>query len=81
METIYAISSGATKAGVCVIRISGEDASNSLKTLTKQPLPKHRLASVRNLYDGDELLDDALVIYFESPNSFGNVRASTASGR
>ena len=70
METIYAISSGATKAGVCVIRISGEDASKSLTSLTNKPLPKHRMASVRYLYDGKELLDDALVIYFQSPNSF-----------
>jgi len=70
METIYAISSGATKAGVCVIRISGEFASASLHALTKKPIPAHRMASVRYLYDGNELLDDALVIYFEGPNSF-----------
>jgi tRNA modification GTPase len=70
METIYAISSGATKAGVCVIRISGEDASKALTELTSKPLPEHRLASVRYLYDGEELLDDSLVIYFQAPNSF-----------
>jgi tRNA modification GTPase len=70
METIYAISSGATKAGVCVIRISGEEASKSLTELTNNSLPEHRMASVRYLYDGEELLDDALVIYFKGPNSF-----------
>lgn len=70
METIYAISSGATKAGVCVIRISGEHASKALLELTNRPLPSHRMASVRYLYDGEELLDDSLVLYFEGPNSF-----------
>jgi tRNA modification GTPase len=70
MENIYAISSGATKAGVCVIRISGPEAEKSLQVLTNKPLPQHRMASVRYLYDNEELLDDALVIYFESPKSF-----------
>jgi tRNA modification GTPase len=70
METIYAISSGANKAGVCVIRISGPNAKQSLLKLTKKPLPENRLAVLRYLYDGEELLDDSLVILFEGPNSF-----------
>jgi tRNA modification GTPase len=72
-STIFALSSGAGKAGVAVIRVSGAGAVPALQTLlgARQRVPAVRRASVRTLFDerGD-VLDEALVTRFEAPHSF-----------
>jgi len=70
MDTIFALSSGMAKAGVAVIRISGNDVCQVISNLTKLPVPKPRMASLRKIYDGEQVLDNALVLYFKGPNSF-----------
>jgi tRNA modification GTPase len=70
--TIYALSSAPGRAGVAVIRISGSSAVHALSALTDKPLPPPRTTAVRSLKDpatGD-LLDSAMVIFFEAPASF-----------
>ena len=42
--TIYALASGAGRAGVAVIRISGPEAGDALSLLTGKPLPAARRA-------------------------------------
>lgn len=70
--TIYALSSGAGKAGVAVIRVSGGGAGGVLDRLTAECRPPVRVASVRSLVDPQtgSLLDQALVLWFEGPASF-----------
>lgn len=70
--TIYALASGAGRAGVAVVRISGGRAGTALAALTTKPLPQPRLASLVRLKDphSGETLDDALVLWFEGPASF-----------
>lgn len=71
-DTIFALASGAGRAGVAVVRVSGPRAAYVLAAMTLRPLPPPRRASLRRLFDptiGDAL-DDALVLYFPGPASF-----------
>eukprot|EP00594_Rhizosolenia_setigera_P002231 CAMPEP_0178953392 /NCGR_PEP_ID=MMETSP0789-20121207/8392_1 /TAXON_ID=3005 /ORGANISM="Rhizosolenia setigera, Strain CCMP 1694" /LENGTH=650 /DNA_ID=CAMNT_0020634643 /DNA_START=155 /DNA_END=2107 /DNA_ORIENTATION=+ len=83
-DTIFALSSGGGGEGgaataVAVIRISGPQSLKALQMLTS-PLPssspskplKPRYAHLRTLYEynSQEILDQALVLYFPGPNSF-----------
>lgn len=70
-KTIYALSSGAVPSGVAVIRISGPDAADLLRSLGGE-LPEPRRAVVRTLCDPvtEDPLDEALVLFFEGPASF-----------
>ncbi|MDH3231899.1 MAG: tRNA uridine-5-carboxymethylaminomethyl(34) synthesis GTPase MnmE [Alphaproteobacteria bacterium] len=69
-ETIFALSSGAGRAGVAVIRISGPAAGAALDALAgTRPAARH--ASLRTVRDpaNDETLDRALVLWFPAPAS------------
>eukprot|EP00049_Salpingoeca_infusionum_P005023 m.87382 g.87382 ORF g.87382 m.87382 type:complete len:386 (+) comp12827_c0_seq5:189-1346(+) len=72
--TVFALSTGHGKAGVAVIRISGDKAFSALQALLQPctPLPKPRMASLCKLYDPttQHLLDFALVLCFAQPASF-----------
>ncbi len=69
--TIFALSSGLGRAGVAVIRISGELAGKTLFALTgKKSTP--RRAELNALHDpqSGKLLDRALTLWFPGPHSF-----------
>ncbi|MGD9801918.1 MAG: tRNA uridine-5-carboxymethylaminomethyl(34) synthesis GTPase MnmE [Hyphomicrobiaceae bacterium] len=69
-STIYALSSGAGRAGVAVIRISGPAARSVLDRMAA-PCPPHRRAVFRKIVHPTtgELLDAALVLFFAGPSS------------
>ena len=69
-STIFALSSGAGRAGVAVIRVSGPAAGPALD-LMAPPRPKPREAAFRSIRHPhtSEPLDRALVIYFGAPKS------------
>jgi tRNA modification GTPase len=69
-DTIVAQSSGRPPAAIAVIRASGPRAKPVAERIAG-PLPAERHASLRRLVDpGDgELIDEALVIRFDAPNS------------
>jgi tRNA modification GTPase len=69
-ETIYALSSGAGRAGVAVIRISGPAAGGALEALAgKRPAARKAvLRRLRELGSG-ETLDRGLVLWFPAPGS------------
>lgn len=70
MDTIFALSSGAGRAGVAVIRLSGPRAGRALEALTGT-LPEPRAARVRRLSHPDgQLIDRALVLWMPGPASF-----------
>lgn len=71
-ETIFALASGAGRAGVAVLRISGPQAGRALAALTLRPLPAARRVVRRRLFDAlsGEALDDALVLWMPAPASF-----------
>lgn len=69
--TIFALASGAGRAGVAVVRISGPEAGRALTALSAKPLPRPRLATLRRLSDaGGALIDEALALWFPAPHSF-----------
>lgn len=70
METIFALSSGRGKTGVSVIRISGDLAKKSLDVFEITKPIKPRFAELCKLRHNGEVIDNALVLYFENPNSF-----------
>ena len=45
--TIFALSSGPGVSGVAVVRISGPEASNVIKSLTGREIPAPRMATLR----------------------------------
>jgi tRNA modification GTPase len=69
--TIYALASGIGKAGVAVIRISG-DASESIFSILCSKSPPPRVATRFSLVDpqSQNLLDQALALWFPAPASF-----------
>jgi len=70
-STIFALSSGRGRAGVAVIRISGVRARDALEMLTGA-VPEPRQAALMRLTNPQtqELLDEALVLFFARPASF-----------
>lgn len=69
-DTIFALSSGRPPAAVSVIRVSGPAAHEATRRMAGT-LPDPRIAAVRELRDplSGDLLDEALVLRFDSPAS------------
>ena len=70
--TIYALSSGPGISGVAVIRVSGKNTAEVVKTITKAKLPPPRMATLRkfNKNGGKKLIDEGVIIWFPAPNSY-----------
>ncbi|MCL1785823.1 MAG: tRNA uridine-5-carboxymethylaminomethyl(34) synthesis GTPase MnmE [Alphaproteobacteria bacterium] len=60
------------RAGVAVVRVSGRDLSGLLKKIRNQKSEiRNRIATLADLKDdAGEIIDRAIVIYFQGPNSF-----------
>jgi tRNA modification GTPase len=71
-DTIVALASGAGRAGVGVIRLSGPQAGDVLGALTARDLPKPRCATREAFCDPRTglSLDDGLALWFPGPHSF-----------
>lgn len=71
-ETIFALASGAGRAGVAIIRLSGGASAGACRAVTcKAPPPPRqaRLAAIHDPRDG-ELIDQGLILWFPGPASF-----------
>lgn len=69
MDTIFAEATPPGRGGVSVLRISGPGARVAAESLAG-PLPTARRAEFRTLREGDEVLDQALVLWFDAGRSF-----------
>ncbi|HVZ10360.1 tRNA uridine-5-carboxymethylaminomethyl(34) synthesis GTPase MnmE [Rhodopila sp.] len=70
-ETIFALASGAGRAAIAVMRISGPRTAAVLAALCGGALPPPRQASLRRLRDGkDGTLDRALVLWLPGPRTY-----------
>ncbi|XP_045101146.1 tRNA modification GTPase GTPBP3, mitochondrial-like isoform X2 [Portunus trituberculatus] len=72
-STVFALSSGQGKCGVGVVRVSGDQASSALTSMTHPAtLPRPRTATLRRIVHPTtgEALDRALVLWFPGPQSF-----------
>ncbi len=69
MDTIFALASGSTRAGVAIIRVSGPKALFALEKFSgKTGIP--RMAQLVTLTDEGRQIDKGLAVYFKSPASF-----------
>lgn len=83
-DTIYALSSAPGRAGVAVIRLTGSQAVETLKIITKSPLPPARKMMVRSIWSSSQIADEAMVVWFEAGASFTSeqmVELHTHGGR
>lgn len=69
MDTIFAEATPPGRGGVSVVRLSGPKARATLESLAG-PVATPRLAALRALRDGEDLIDRALVLWFEEGHSF-----------
>jgi len=70
--TIYALSTGSGISGIAVIRVSGKNTTNVIKTITGEETPAPRVATLRkfNKNGSKELIDEGVVLWFPGPNSY-----------
>jgi tRNA modification GTPase len=70
--TIFALASGAGRAGVAIVRLSGKGCRSVLEALSGKPPRAARHAERRTLLDPEtgEIIDRALILWFPEPASF-----------
>ena len=70
--TIYALSSGPGISGIAVIRISGPETKIVIDKMTNEEIPAPRMATLRKLnkINTNELIDEAIIIWFPGPDSY-----------
>ena len=69
MDLIFAEATSPGKGGISVMRLSGEGARLAAEKLVG-PLTRSRYAELRKIRDGQEIIDSALVLWFETEQSF-----------
>lgn len=73
-DTIVALATPVGRSGIGVIRLSGENSLSLVRRLVNQPTfqPKPRYAHLKKIYDLDsgDVLDEAVITFFQSPKSF-----------
>lgn len=87
MDTIFALASARGKAGVAVIRVSGENAHQACGAICGA-LPSPRMTGLRKLHHRGEFIDEAVVLVFDAGKSFTgeptvelHIHGSTATTR
>ncbi len=70
--TIYALSSGSGLAGIAVIRVSGPDTKNVIKSIVLGDFPKPRIATLKkfNKINTNEIIDEGILLWFPGPESY-----------
>lgn len=70
-DTIVALSSGAVKSAISVIRVSGEDAFNIVDSIfTNKKEKQHQKVYYGYIKDEDEIVDEVMITYYKGPRSF-----------
>lgn len=75
-DTIAAIATALSPSGIGIIRISGEEAFEVANRIFKAKSGKSILEMASHtvhyghIYDGDEIIDEVMVLLMKSPNSF-----------
>lgn len=69
-ETIVAIATSNGVGSIAIVRISGEKALQIAKKLSKKDEIKPRYAYLAYISDEEDIIDQVVMLYFKSPNSF-----------
>ena len=77
IDTIAAIATGMTSAGIGIVRISGLDAFNIIDKIYRSKNSTKKLSMCNShtvhygyIYDGDELIDEVMVLVLKGPNTY-----------
>jgi tRNA modification GTPase len=72
MPTIFSPITSPTRAGISIIRISGSEVLQCLKTIGFKGTPTHQKISFQKIRDPktSEIIDEVLISFFKSPKSF-----------
>ena len=82
-DTIVAVATPGGRGALALIRLSGPDALAIAGKHLRPPPSQPRVTQLCSVYEGDEILDQALVTLFPGPNSFtgdDTVELSTHGG-
>lgn len=73
-DTIVALATPLGRSGIGVIRLSGSESLSIVRKLTRDENfnPKPRFSSLKKIFDPEtsEILDETIITYFQSPQSF-----------
>jgi len=70
-DTIVAVATANGVGSISIVRLSGNQALEIALQMIKKDSLKTRYATLSNIYNSDDdLIDEALIIYFKNPNSF-----------
>lgn len=76
-DTIAAISTAMTSSGIGIIRVSGNESISVVNKIFRNKFKKQTLIKAEShtihygfIYDGNELIDEVLVMVMKSPNSY-----------
>ncbi len=73
-DTIVALATPLGRSGIGVIRLSGDDSLEIIRRLVRDEkfTPKPRFAHLKKIFDleSGEVLDEVIITYFKSPQSF-----------
>ena len=69
-DTIAAIASGAGRAGIGIVRISGPDSLKIAQSVCQQALPVREACYLSFLADDDSVIDRGIALFFKAPHSF-----------
>lgn len=71
-KTIVAPATPSGKGALALIRMSGKDAFNILSSFSSSEYsnPKHKQVSLVKLFDGKQLIDECIVVFYKSPASY-----------
>ena len=69
-DTIAAIATAPGRGGVSIVRVSGSQALLVAKAIAGLDTLKPRYAYFRPFMDGDEAVDEGVVLYFTAPHSY-----------
>ena len=72
MDTIAAISTPVGHGGIGIVRISGDKCVDIAKKIVKSKNAMYMPNTIvyGRVYDNDQMIDEALVSYFQAPNSY-----------
>ncbi len=69
-DTIFALATQRGKSGIAVFRVSGKDSHKTIKSISSKKKFKTNLASLNNIIDGKNIVDQTLTTFFNSPKSY-----------
>ena len=69
-DTIFALATQRGKSGIAVFRVSGKDSHKLIKSISSKKKFKTNFASLNNILDRKNIVDQTLTTFFKSPKSY-----------